>query len=341
MARAAAGRGVAERLPSPFSAPFDIVIPWVDFGDVGYCAALGRTPVRSARGFTELKFLLRSLEQHGWLTAMRDVIVVHSDHHGPPPFLRRDHPRLRFLTHSAFAPAAFLPLRSLEQITAHLHRIPDLTPWFLFAEDDGLALADVDVFRRFAWRSDRLTVYSSYRVLEDTAPASASTWERGAAAASLVLSEAYGARARYLDLHTPHLLHRDTLAALAARWPSAPDGARAPFDIAVLHDELLIDERRATRAPYTDVRVDGRMYMREIHTNAPDLHPPATLRRALRLCALLAHAERRAMFLNLQGPGISAEFDGAGAEPYGAIADAWLARVLPTPSVFEAVSHRR
>ena len=47
-------------LPSPFEAAFDLVIPWVDFGDAGYCAAMGRPPLQSTRGFTEVKYLMHA-----------------------------------------------------------------------------------------------------------------------------------------------------------------------------------------------------------------------------------------------------------------------------------------
>jgi hypothetical protein len=327
-------------LPSPFTAPFDVVVPWVDFADPGYCRAFGRAPPPSPRGFFELRHWLRSLEQHGWWPHIRDVVVLHSDHHPPPSFLRHDHPRLRLVPHTAFAPAAHLPLRSLEEITAHLHAIDGLTPWFLFAEDDGLVLAGVDVFRDFVWRHGRFGVYATSTALGDDDP-TASTWERGATEAARVLREAFGPRERRLDLHTPHLLHLPTLQALAARWPQPPAHPRPVFNRIVLHDEYLLDAGLARRYPYDVTRVGARRYTEELHTNGPGFVPPATLRTALRLAVRLHRAERQALFLNVQGPGISAEYDDDGAHAYGAFYDAWLARAFPRPSMFERTSGGR
>ena len=321
--------------PSPFEAAFDVVIPWVDFSDAGYCAAMGRPAIRSTRGFTEVKYLLRSLQQQGWLEAIRTVIIVHSDFHPPPSFLRQDHPRLRFVSHGAFAPPASLPLRGLEEIAEHVHRIDGLTPWFLFAEDDGLVMSGLDVFRRFVWRRDQLAVYAAHTIVDDAALDAATSWERGAAEACRLLREAYGPRDRCLDLHTPHLLHTATLQALAERWPGETAQGRPALNRIVLHNEHLVDEGLAICWPHTRVRVDRLWYADEIHTNSPQLTPPVTLRKVLSLCLHLNRAERRAMFLNIQGPGISAEYDDRDAKAYGVIADAWLARVLSTPSTFE------
>lgn len=326
-------------LPSPFDAPFDVVVPWVDFADPGYCRAFGRAPPPSPRGFFELRFLLRSLERHGWWRHVRHVVVLHSDHHPAPTFLRDDHPRLRFVRHSAFAPAAHLPLCSLEEITAHLHTIDGLTPWILFAEDDGIVCGDVDVFAGFAWRHGRFGVYPSFTVGDDDDVA-ASTWERGASAAARVLRAAFGPRERSIDLHTPHLLHVPTLSALAARWPQGP-GVLPAFNRIVLHDEYLLDVGAARRYGYDVTRVGPLRYTEELHTNAPAFLAPATLRTTLRLCVRLQRAERQALFLNVQGPGISAEYADDGAHAYGAVYDAWLARAFPHASQFERTSGGR
>jgi hypothetical protein len=319
---------------SPFEAPFDVVIPWVNFADHGYCRAFDRAPPPSPRGFFELRFLLRSLEHHGWLEHVRDVVVLHSDFHPPPAFLSSVHPRLRCISHAIFAPAPFLPLRSLEAITAHLHRIDGLSPWFLFAEDDGLVLSSIDVARDFLWRHNRFAVYATGTALGDV-DEGASTWERGASEAARVLQATFGPRDRRLDLHTPHFLHLPTLSALAERWPQPPDDPRPIFNRVVLHDEFLVDVGLARRYGH-DAALGKCRYTDELHTNGLGFLAPATFRTTLRLCRRLHRAQRGALFLNVQGPGISAEYDDTGARPYGTVFDAWLAQAFPHPSMFEA-----
>lgn len=81
----------------------------------------------------ELKYSLRSVEKHApWV---RNIFVVTNGQ--IPSWLNLDNPRLKLVTHEElFLNKSHLPTFSSPAIEAHLHRIPGLSPKFIYLNDD-------------------------------------------------------------------------------------------------------------------------------------------------------------------------------------------------------------
>jgi hypothetical protein len=80
----------------------------------------------------ELRFSLRSVEAFaGWV---RKIFIV-TDHQ-VPEWLNPNHPKITVVDHSAIIPKRYLPTFNANVIEWHLHNIPDLSEYFLLANDD-------------------------------------------------------------------------------------------------------------------------------------------------------------------------------------------------------------
>ena len=81
----------------------------------------------------ELKYSLRSVEKHApWV---RNIFIVTNGQ--IPSWLNLDNPRLKLVTHEElFLNKSHLPTFSSPAIEAHLHRIPGLSPKFIYLNDD-------------------------------------------------------------------------------------------------------------------------------------------------------------------------------------------------------------
>ena len=73
-----------------------------------------------------------------------------------PPWLNREHPRLRIVSHEEYIPPQYLPTFNSNVIELWLHRIPELAEQFVLFNDDMYLIAPVaseDFFKRgFRWK---------------------------------------------------------------------------------------------------------------------------------------------------------------------------------------------
>jgi Stealth protein CR2, conserved region 2/Stealth protein CR3, conserved region 3 len=348
--RAAAGLREA-LLPSdsPLRGPIDVVLTWVDYSDPRYCEVVyGREPACQG-DFVELKYVLRSYEALGFPRHLGRIHVVHSDLHPPPAYLRSGHPQLTFVKHSQIVRSPeHLPLRTREAIVSNLHRIPGLSEWYLFSADDNVAMQPWETLSRFLWQSPspfrrgggRLVILTEDWIQREhqRADVPGAGWLNGVVTSTSLLARRFGRRRRHVDAHAPHLMSRRTMAELEATWPehlerTARSSHEGHVSVEVLHDELMVDTQRAVRRSTHQRRAGGISYGKDVHTNALRLRPPVTREKVDLLRRLLADAERDAVFVNLQGPGISDEYEDAPA--YRDLCYGWLDRRLPARSSFE------
>ena len=95
----------------------------------------GNWKLSRMRTIGELLFLLRSIDKNmPWFRGQ--VFIVLSPYVSPPSYLRRDYPKLKFVTHDEFIPKDLLPTFSTYTIYAFLHRIPNLPPTYITFDDD-------------------------------------------------------------------------------------------------------------------------------------------------------------------------------------------------------------
>ena len=121
--------------------PIDFVVPWVDDRDPEWAAKKakytgkevteGNTQVRY-RDWDTLKYWFRGVEKFApWV---RTVYFVTDDQ--KPEWLNLDHPKLKWVKHTDYIPAEYLPTFSAQAIEWNLHRLPDLADQFVFFNDD-------------------------------------------------------------------------------------------------------------------------------------------------------------------------------------------------------------
>jgi len=102
----------------------------------------------------ELRYSLRSVEKHApWV---RHIFIVTNGQ--IPSWLNLDDERVTVVPHSdIFANKSHLPTFSSPAIESHLHRIPGLSDWFIYMNDDVL-------FGRDVWPDDFVTASGSQKV---------------------------------------------------------------------------------------------------------------------------------------------------------------------------------
>lgn len=121
--------------------PIDFVVPWVDDTDpvwrakkaqyTGVEVKEGNSEVRY-RDWDTLKYWFRGVEKFApWV---RYVYFITDDQ--KPEWLNIDHPKLKWIKHTDFIPAEYLPTFSCQAIEWNLHRIEGLSENFVFFNDD-------------------------------------------------------------------------------------------------------------------------------------------------------------------------------------------------------------
>ncbi|MGW6412911.1 stealth family protein [Streptomyces vinaceus] len=219
-------------LPEDILYPIDAVYTWVDDTDPLWNAhrhnamvskgtdlyhhlALSRARFRNR---DELKFSLRSLEQHApWL---RYVYLVTCGQR--PAWLNTEHPRLRLVDHQEiFTDPHALPTFNSHAIESQLHRIPDLSNQFLYFNDDvflGRYLSPRTFFSangltKFFPSAAKVCMSRTATGLDPVSAAGVNNRELIERAFDRVLTQKMR--------HTPHSLRKDVLAEIEERFPEA------------------------------------------------------------------------------------------------------------------------
>ena len=106
----------------------------------------------------ELRYSLRSAD--AFVPWVRKIFIVTDEQ--VPPWLDRDHPKIRIVDHREIIDAASLPTFNTKVIINRLHRIPGLGEHFLYTNDDcffGQPCRKTDFFaRRQAGDQDRIVM---------------------------------------------------------------------------------------------------------------------------------------------------------------------------------------
>ena len=122
----------------------DIVIPWVDGSDPewqklkqAYSGNITDDSIElnkesRYRDWDTLKYSFRSIELYGqWV---RHVFFVTCGQ--IPKWLNTQHPKLKLVNHEDYIPKQYLPTFSSHTIELNLHRIKDLSEYFVYFNDD-------------------------------------------------------------------------------------------------------------------------------------------------------------------------------------------------------------
>lgn len=129
--------------------PIDFVVPWVDDTDpvwrakkakyTGMEMREGNTEVRY-RDWDTLKYWFRGIEKFApWV---RYIYFVTDNQ--KPEWLNVNHPKLKWVKHTDFIPAEYLPTFSCQAIEWNLHRIEGISEQFVFFNDDVFMIRETE-----------------------------------------------------------------------------------------------------------------------------------------------------------------------------------------------------
>lgn len=132
----------------------DFVLPWVDGSDPQWRKEKEQYEVKRGdddreiryRDFNLLKYWFRGVETNAdWVGNIYFITWGHL-----PPWLNKDHPKLKIINHRDYIPEQYLPTFSSHVIECNLHRIPSLSEDFVYFNDDIFILKPLkpeDFFR--------------------------------------------------------------------------------------------------------------------------------------------------------------------------------------------------
>jgi hypothetical protein len=211
-------------LPAPLVTavdfPIDVVYTWVNHRDPGWQrlrASVDDRPLAdvsddaaSIERFIsrdELRYSLRSVMEFApWV---RTIHVVTNC--ARPPWLRADHPRLRWVDHTEIIPAEHLPTFSSHAIESRLQHVPGLAEHFLYFNDDMFLARPTLPSDFFEMTGMSKAFLEDYGSVNGPPRPGEPDYLNAARNGSALLRERYGRVATALHRHTPYALRRDVL----------------------------------------------------------------------------------------------------------------------------------
>jgi hypothetical protein len=211
-------------LPAPLVTavdfPIDVVYTWVNHRDPGWQrlrAAVDGRPLAnisddaaSIERFIsrdELRYSLRSVMEFApWV---RTIHVVTNC--ARPPWLRPDHPRLRWVDHAEIIPAEHLPTFSSHAIESRLQHVPGLADHFLYFNDDMFLARPTLPSDFFEMTGMSKAFLEDYGSVNGPPRPGEPDYLNAARNGSALLHERFGRVATALHRHTPYALRKDVL----------------------------------------------------------------------------------------------------------------------------------
>jgi hypothetical protein len=213
--------------------PIDVVYTWVDDTLPGYREQLLRyarskhdtNPNRTRDNLQLLRYSLRSLACFApWVRR----IYLLTQRPQVPAWLDRNVARLRLVHHDEIMDASVLPTFNSFAIISHLHLIPELSPRFLYFEDDMSLGAPI---QRADLEDDehRIRVYERFQYTRaaGTARADDSPWNAALARTNSLLDRRFGARRRHTVNHLPLFVDQRIWGDMLDEWPDVLHATRA------------------------------------------------------------------------------------------------------------------
>jgi len=218
--------------PATASAPhqlIDVVYTWVDDQQPGYRELLSRyaeakrdsDPSRTRDNLETLRFSLRSLQRYApWVNR----VFLLTCRPQVPSWLNTAHPRLTVVHHDDVMRKDLLPTFNSFAITSHLHRIPNLSPRFIYLEDDMLFLAPVTLDDFVApeglpWVFEGKHVAPRFDQI--ARPERESGWNLALAQSNQLLDQRYGVSVRHQVNHVPILIDKAMWAQTLDNFPDS------------------------------------------------------------------------------------------------------------------------
>ncbi len=257
-----------QALSSATAEPIDAVYCWVDSAEPAWhhdfeqhlYPRLERLPAQVGphlfRNNDELRFSLRSLSDyapwigHVWLVTNGQI----------PRWLNRSHPGISLVSHEAIFPDPLnLPTFNSHAIELHLHRIPGLSRYFIYFNDDVFLGRPVDRSVFMAPDGMRQIWLDTWHL--PTNPYGGPVHDRAYAYTQSLLDACLSPRFwRRAIAHMPQLYDRELIAVIQERWPreftdTSSHRFRSPNDIAlrVLYYHYALESKGNCRNHHANI----------------------------------------------------------------------------------------
>lgn len=120
----------------------DFIIPWVDGGDIAWQKEKNRYAGNNTsaddirdirfRDWDTLKYWFRGVDKFApWVNKIHFITWGHL-----PSWLNTNHPKINIVNHRDYIPEEYLPTFSSHVIELNMHRIPGLSEYFVYFNDD-------------------------------------------------------------------------------------------------------------------------------------------------------------------------------------------------------------
>lgn len=145
--------------------PIDLVYTWVDGDDPEYLKIYNEyaetpkdiNPERTRDTYDMLKYSLRSVEKY--LPWIRTIYIV-TARPQIPDWLEANHPKVKIIHHDQIIDEQYLPTFNYNTIESYLHKIPNLSDYFLYSCDDFLFGSEVHL-SDFMDEDGKITVFGT------------------------------------------------------------------------------------------------------------------------------------------------------------------------------------
>lgn len=145
--------------------PIDLVYTWVNGDDPEYLKIYNEhaetpkdiNPERTRDTYDMLKYSLRSVEK--FLPWVRTIYII-TARPQIPDWLQPDHPKVKVIHHDQVIDQQYLPTFNYNTIESCMHKIPNLSEYFLYCCDDFLFGSKVEI-SDFIDGEGRITVFGT------------------------------------------------------------------------------------------------------------------------------------------------------------------------------------
>lgn len=221
----------------------DVVFTWVNSDDLDwqkmyreYKPDFDSDATSTSRFLSrdELKYALRSWEKYG--SFVRKIFVVSNC--APPSWLNLDNPRIEWVYHESIMPDHVLPTFSSHAIETSLYRIPGLSNYFIYSNDDFLLVKPVTAYNFYYHNGIAKLRLENWGNVNGTTTKGEPDYLNAARNSNQLLEKTFGKSTTQLHTHSPQSMRVDIMCEMYERYAEDFDRTmankfRAIDDIAV------------------------------------------------------------------------------------------------------------
>lgn len=201
----------------------DVVFTWVNSDDTDwqklyaqYKPDFNSDATSTSRFYSrdELKYALRSWEKYG--NFVRKIFVVSNC--APPAWLNLENPKIEWIWHEKIMPKEVLPTFSSHAIETSLFRIPGLSNYFIYSNDDFLLVRPLTVENFYYHNGIAKLRLENWGNVNGEVTEGEPDYLNGARNANALLEQEFGLSTTQLHTHSPQSMRVDVLQEMYGKY---------------------------------------------------------------------------------------------------------------------------